>query len=75
MSLPPEAEINPHEVDNAIALLKLQGHSVEPYDYAGTILYKIDGYMLITTEEISELCKRVCTIMDAGSQSDVRECH
>lgn len=66
-------EMNPHEFDNAIASLKSQGHSVEPHEYAGTILYEIDGYMLATTEEMRELGKKVLSLLEAKDQLNGRK--
>jgi hypothetical protein len=69
-----EVKMNPREIDSAIASLKSQGHSVEPLDHAGPILYEIDGYLLSTREEMFELGRRVCSLMEAGDQLNGGEC-
>lgn len=51
-------------IESAIAALKSQGHSVEPYDREGTIWYEIDGWMLASQREMEDLADRVSSLLE-----------
>jgi hypothetical protein len=54
----------PSKIDAAIAALKSQGHSVEPYEREGAIWYEIDGWMLASRQEMEDLADRVCSLLE-----------
>lgn len=52
------------KIEDAIAALKSQGHSVEPYERDGMIWYEIDGWMLASQQEMEDLADRVCSLLE-----------
>jgi hypothetical protein len=53
-----------NKIDAAIAALKSQGHSVEPFDRKGEIWYEIDNWMQASPKEMEDLADRVCTLLE-----------
>jgi hypothetical protein len=52
------------KVDIAVATLKSQGHSVELYVRDGTIWHEIDGWMLVSPQEMEDLANRVLSFLE-----------
>lgn len=52
------------KIENAIAALKSQRHSVEPYEHKGEIWYEIDGWMLATPQQMEDLADMVYSLLE-----------
>ena len=52
------------KIEEAIEVLKQQGHTVRPYNREGTFWYEIDGKMLASAQEMGELADRVYSLTE-----------